>query len=49
MVVENRRLETMIIGSRDFFPEGGSRTSKKRTIVMMALIMHLTIIPLLLY
>jgi lipid-binding SYLF domain-containing protein len=31
----------MIIGSRDFFPEGGSMTSKKRTIVVMALMMGL--------
>ena len=38
--VENCR-ETMFIGSRDFFPEGGSMTSKKRAIVVMALVVGL--------
>ena len=40
MFVENRR-ETMMIGSRDHCPEGGSMTSKKPTIVVMALIIGL--------
>jgi len=41
MFVENCRLETMIIGGRDSFPEGGSMQSKTRTIVVMGLIMGL--------
>jgi lipid-binding SYLF domain-containing protein len=40
MFVEDCR-ETMMIGSRDPSPEGGSMTSKKRTIVVMALIIGL--------
>jgi lipid-binding SYLF domain-containing protein len=40
MFVENCR-ETMFIGSRDLFSEGGSMTSKKRAIVVMALVMGL--------
>jgi hypothetical protein len=31
--------ETMMIGSRDPFPEGGSMQSKTRAIVVMVLIM----------
>jgi hypothetical protein len=42
MFVENCR-ETMMIGSRDPFPEGGSMQSKTRAIVVMVLIMGLMV------
>jgi lipid-binding SYLF domain-containing protein len=41
MFVEKFRLETMMIGSRAAFPEGGSMLSKTRAIVVMALVMGL--------
>jgi hypothetical protein len=40
MFVENCR-DTMMIGSRDSFPEGGSMQSKTRAIVVMVLIIGL--------
>jgi lipid-binding SYLF domain-containing protein len=42
MFVENCR-ETMMIGSRDPFPEGGSMQSKTRAIVVMVVIMGLMV------